>query len=279
MAVHTKYGVVLYANDFKLDEHPTLGKKTNRKRLEELNVKALIIDCLYANNPARTPSEMIAKQMLKEILLDNNNKGKNIFVTTFSSHIARVKSIRDIARKLGRRVIFLGRSLSKYAHAAEETNLINFSDVTIVKYSSKVQKFLANLKNPEKCLFVVTGHQGEPKATLSKILDNNYFHFKPGDMVIFSCQIIPVPINFENRKHLENKLKKRHIRIFRDVHVSGHLSLEDHRDFLAWTKPEYIIPVHGDLERMKAMKEMALQEGYDSKKIIFLKNKQRLKIS
>src|SRR3989338_6067458 len=34
VAVHTKYGIILYANDFKLDETPTLGEKTNIARLK-----------------------------------------------------------------------------------------------------------------------------------------------------------------------------------------------------------------------------------------------------
>ena len=96
MAVHTKYGVIMYANDFKLDNNPTLGKKTNVKRIKELNIKALIVDCLYSTTEGNTPSEMVAKQKLKEILLDQDIKKKNIFVTTFSSHIARIKTkIKD----------------------------------------------------------------------------------------------------------------------------------------------------------------------------------------
>ena len=33
VAVHTKYGVILYANDFKLDMHPTLGKTSDYKEI------------------------------------------------------------------------------------------------------------------------------------------------------------------------------------------------------------------------------------------------------
>src|SRR3989338_5944077 len=36
IALHTKEGIIIYANDFKLDLFPTLGKKPNFKRLEEL---------------------------------------------------------------------------------------------------------------------------------------------------------------------------------------------------------------------------------------------------
>ncbi|MBU1201970.1 MAG: MBL fold metallo-hydrolase [Nanoarchaeota archaeon] len=278
IAIHTKYGVVLYGNDYKIDNYPTLGNKTNIKRLKELKVKVFIVDCLYSTNPTKTPSESIAKQMLKEILLNSNNKKNSIFVTTFSSHIARIKAVKEIGRKMGRTVVFLGRSLSKYAFSAESAGVTSFSDVTIVKYSNKVKKFLSKIKDPEKYLFVVTGHQGEPKATLSKIVNENYFNFKSGDIVIFSCQIIPVKVNYNNRRILEDSLKQKHVRIFRDIHVSGHASKEDQREVFAIIKPEHIIPVHGDLPRMQAMKELALEEGFSEDKIHFLKNGDVLKI-
>jgi ribonuclease J len=276
MAMHTKYGTVLYATDFKLDKHPTLGKKTNMKRLKEMNIKAMICDCLYANNPQRTPSEMIVKQMLKEILLNHKNKSKNIFITTFSSHIARLKSIKEFGKKSDRKVIFLGRSLSKYVSAAEKANVTIFKDVKIINYKSKVKKFLSKLKNTEKYLFVVTGHQGEPQATLSMIANENIFKFKSEDIVIFSSSIIPIAVNFENRKILEKQLKKKHIDIYKGIHVSGHASGEDHREFFSITKPQHLIPIHGDEPRMKAMKKIALEEGL--KNIYLMKNHQRQKI-
>ena len=36
VALHTKYGVIVYANDFKFDLHPVLGKKADVERLAEL---------------------------------------------------------------------------------------------------------------------------------------------------------------------------------------------------------------------------------------------------
>ncbi len=277
IAVHTKYGTVLYANDFKLDNHPTLGQKTNYKRLKEMNVKVAITNCLYAHNPARTPSESIAKKMLEDVLLGTNTEGKSIFVTTFSSHLARIKAIIQIAKKLNRKVVFLGRSLSKYADAGEEAGIVKFSkEAEIVRYSSKVRGFLSHLKHPEKNLFVVTGNQGEPKAILSKIVYNGFFKFKPGDMVIFSCQIIPVPIHFENRDKLETALKQKHVRIFRDVHSSGHASREDHRDFFELVKPKHIIPTHGSIERLDSMRDLAIEMGYDEHKVHILSNGQNI---
>ena len=136
-----------------------------------MDIKALIVDCLYSTTNGNTPSESVARDGLKELLLNSDTKNKNIFVTTFSSHIARLKTIKDIGKKLGRKVVFLGRSLAKYSYAAEDAGITKFNDVMIVKYSGKVKKFLSKLNNTTKYLFAVTGHQGESKAVLSKIVD------------------------------------------------------------------------------------------------------------
>ena len=60
IALHTKEGIIIYANDFKFDLFPTLGKQPNFKRLEELGkqkVLALICDSTYAADARKMPSE------------------------------------------------------------------------------------------------------------------------------------------------------------------------------------------------------------------------------
>ncbi|MBC8495459.1 MBL fold metallo-hydrolase [archaeon] len=276
IAVHTKYGGVLYANDIKLDDKPMLGEKTNIKRLKEIKTKALFLNCLYSTTPGHTDSESVPANELKHFLLDNDLRGKNIFVTTFSSQIARIKTVRDLAIKMGRKPVFLGRSLAKYTYAAQDVNLVDFSDVNIVKYSNKVRKFLAQLPNPEDHLFIITGNQGEPNATLSKIVYQDYFNFKPGDIVIFSCTVIPVEGNLDNRNRLEEALKQKHVDVYKDIHASGHARHEDHRDFLKIVEPEYLIPLHGDRERMEKMKELGIEEGIEEKKVLILRNDERI---
>jgi len=112
VAIHTKYGIILYANDFKLDMHPTLGKKPDFKRMEELSkegIIALIVESTYAKDAKKMPSESVAKDMLRDVLIDTNNKDNLIIVTTFSSHIARLKSIVEFGKKLNRKnCFFLG---------------------------------------------------------------------------------------------------------------------------------------------------------------------------
>jgi len=268
IAVHTKYGSVLYANDFKFDDSPVLGQKPNYKRLKELgkkNVECLLIDSIYAGKAMKTPSEKVAAEMLKDVMLGVENQGKAILVTTFSSHIARLKSIIKYGRKLNRKIVFLGRSLYKYVSAAEDVGIVNFSkEVDLVKYSSQIKKKLKKLRGKEKkYIFVVTGHQGEEQAVLSKMANDILpFAFKQGDNIIFSCTTIPTPINFAAREELENKLRGKGVRIFNDIHVSGHASKEDQRDLINMVKPKHIIPAHVDAKMASAMADLAKEEGY-----------------
>ena len=276
IAIHTKYGIVLYANDFKLDLHPTLGKKPNFKRLEELGkegVIALIVESTYAGDAKKMPSEQVAKEMLRDVMLGTDNKDNLIIVTTFSSHIARLKSIIEFGKKLNRKIVFLGRSLAKYVGAAENIGLVNFSrDIKIVKYSRQIERMLKKVdKDRKKYLLVVTGHQGESKSVLYKIAKGEFkFDLYPEDSVIFSCRTIPTPTNIANREALENELKQTGVRMFKDIHQSGHAAREDLRDIINWLKPKNIIPSHGNKEMKDALAELAVEMGYKIGKNIFL---------
>ncbi len=268
IALHTKEGTILYANDYKFDLFPTLGKKPNFKRLEELGKKkvlALICDSTYASDARKMPSESIAKEMLKEVMLGIDSKNKHVVVTTFSSHIARLNSIVEFGQKLNRKIVFMGRSMSKYVRAAEDTGIANFTNkVEVLKYSNQIKRKLKKItKERGKYLMVATGHQGEPKSTLAKMMNGELkFNFLPEDHVIFSCRTIPSPTNIANRQRLESDLKNFNVRIFKDIHQSGHAAREDMRDLINLVKPEHIIPAHGELSMTSSLADLAVEMGY-----------------
>jgi len=285
IAIHTKYGIIIYANDFKFDSNPIVGKKANFDRLKELGKKgvlALICDSLYAENSVKTPSESVAREMLREVLLGTDSKDKLIIVTTFSSHLARLKSIVEMGKQLNRRIVFLGRSLAKYIQAGEDTGIIKFSDqAEIMKYSKNVCKKLGSLSDDKrrKYMFVITGHQGEPKAILSKIINNKYdFRLKPEDHVIFSCKTIPSPTNIANRDIMEKRLHEMGVRIFKDIHVSGHAGREDLRDLLSMVKPKNVFPAHGERHMMMGLEKLSLEMGFKRENIHLLKNGHTVKL-
>ena len=272
IVIHTKYGSLVYANDFKLDNTPVLGSKTNMGRMRELkNVKALIMDSLYANKAIKTPSEAVAREMLREVLMSTNTRGKAIVVSTFSSHMARLKSIVEFSKQLKRKVVFMGRSLNKYVVAAENIDAVKFSgDVKILKYAREIQSFLKNCRHPEQYVFVVTGHQGEPKSVLARMIFKGQFKFQPEDIVIFSCTIIPGEDNIRHRAEMEAELRKKKVRIFTDIHVSGHGAREDARDLINALNPENLIPTHSEIKTAEQFVELSEEMGYRENKNVFI---------
>lgn len=269
IALHTPEGVVLYGNDFKLDNTPVMGLPPNYKALERISkkgVKAFIVDSLYSGDNKKTPSEKVARALLEEVMLTIKNENSAIFISTFSSHIARIKSIVDFSKKLNRKVYVIGRSMNKYLSAAKEVGLCPFrKDIQIASYKRQVESTLKKVaKNKKNSLVICTGHQGEPGSVLDKLASGKLkFEFSPRDNMIFSSKTIPVPANITNKERIDKKLRKLGVRIFDNVHVSGHGGSEDLKDTLEIVKPKHIIPSHGSTQQLTPMIEIAREMGYE----------------
>jgi ribonuclease J len=278
IAVHTPSGIILYANDYKLDNSPVVGQPPNYKRLKELSkqgVKALIVDCLYAPDDRKTPSEKIARGLLEDVLFTTDNRNSRMVITTFSSHIARLKSIVEFGNKLNREIIFAGRSLSKYTQAAKNIGQADFTKgVKILSYRKQLEKTLKKInsgKDRSRYLLVCTGHQGEPGSILDRISRNQLpLKLDKEDHIIFSSKTIPTPTNQLQREQLGKRLKRHDVRIFDNVHVSGHGGREDLRDLIKLTSPEHIIPSHGDFKKTSAGEDLAVEMGYKKNKTVHL---------
>jgi ribonuclease J len=276
LALHTQEGIILYANDFKFDNNPILGKEPNYEQLNQLSkegVKVMIVDSLYSGDERKTASEKVARGLLEDTMLTTRNEKSGIIVTTFSSHIARLKSIVDFSKRLNRQPIFVGRSLGKYVQAANNVNLCPFyKDIKIASYRKQVEKNLKKISSDRtKYVLVCTGHQGEPGSVLDRLSKGVLpYALNFEDHVIFSSSVIPTKINIENRKALDEKLKKKGVRIFNNVHVSGHPGREDLRDFINMMNAEHIIPAHGEHEKCLPMVELCTELGYKKDKDVHL---------
>jgi len=276
VALHTPEGVILYGNDFKLDDTPVLGAKPNYKVLREIGKEGVllaIVDSLYSGSDRKTPSEKIARALLEEVMLTIQNKHSGMIVTTFASHIARMKSIIEFGAKLNREVVLVGRSMDKYGGAAKKASVASFlNNIRILKYRKQVEKQLAKIDKKRKdYLIVCTGHQGEPGSILER-LSRRELPFRIGreDNVIFSSSVIPTEVNIEQFSKMESRLKKSHPRIFRDAHVSGHGGREDLRDLLKIVRPRHVLPSHGGHDKTEPMVSLAKELGYKLNKTCHL---------
>ncbi|MBR9678190.1 MAG: RNase J family beta-CASP ribonuclease [Nanoarchaeota archaeon] len=286
IALKTPAGTVLYTGDWKLDNQPILGKRTNMQKLKKLGeegVKVLIADTVRIERESKTPSESMVREMLKDVLWGVQNQENAIFVTTFASHIARLKTIKDLGEKMGRKVIFLGRSMDMYINAANRAGIVDLTKGAEIYGRRKgIERALKQvMKHQSKYLVVITGHQGEPHSVLDRISRKELpFTFDEWDTLIFSSEIIPAPVNQANRAELERRLKPSKVRMFKDIHVSGHAAREDHRDLLKVVHPEHYIPFHGDIRKLASATNLAKDMGYQlGKSVHLLQNGQKIEIN
>ncbi len=268
LALHTSKGIFFYGLDLKFDNKPTMGSPPNYRRFSELGkkkVNVLVIDALYSGTEKKPGSETIAKHLIEEAISKVKYSKKAMFVTTFSSHIERLNSIVEFAKKTKREIVFIGRGLYKYVNAAIAVKKCPFKkDITLLKYNRQVNSFLRKVENNrEKYFIVCTGHQAEENSILDRIVRGETpFKFREGDNLIFSSSIIPTPINIAARDKMDNKLKRIGVRLQLDVHVHGHGSREDMRDLIRLLKPKHIIPVHGTMQQEAPLIGLASELGY-----------------
>lgn len=270
----TPEGHVVYGNDMKIDRSPVGEETADLERLKEAGkegVKLMIPGTTRVDDPGRTRSEESVRVELEDVLNSCYDAGGAVIVSTFSSQIARLNSIIE-ANEGRRKIAFVGRSLKEYTKSAEELGLIDLSDVEVVSYFDECEELMDRVEGArEEWLVVATGNQGEPGAQLDKIASQTYpFKFREGDHVIFSSQVIPTAVTEANRYRLEKKMKQQGVRIYKDVHTSGHAKKEDHRDFITFLDPENIVPSHGNIQKLGSYVELAREEGYTLEEDIFI---------
>ena len=270
----TPEGYIIYGNDMKIDNSPVVGEPTDTDKMRELadeGVRLLIPGTTTVDEEGKCKPEKSVAVELQDLLDSCYESGGAVIVSTFSSQIARLNSILD-ANDGRRKVAFVGRSLKEYTKAAENQGYIDLSDVEIVSYFDECEELMNRVDGEkEQWLIVATGNQGEPGAQLDKMASGTYpFSFEKNDHVIFSSRVIPTPVTQANRYTLEKKLKQNGVRIYKDVHTSGHAKKEDHRDFIQMLEPENIVPSHGHIKKLGSYVELAREEGYKLEEDIFI---------
>jgi ribonuclease J len=273
LAIHTEVGTVLHTGDWKIDPTPILGPPTDEKRLRELGdagVLALVGDSTNAVREGRSPSEAEVATIITGLV--KSAKGR-VAVTTFASNVSRVKAVADAARAAGREVVVVGRAMERVAQVARECG-----------YLDGVQAFrgmdLYGHFPADKVLALCTGSQGEPRAALARIANNDHpmVTLNKGDTVIFSSRTIPG--NEKAVGGIINGLVTQGVEVITDrthlVHVSGHPRRDELRDIISWVRPQILIPVHGEALHLSEHAKLARSAGVP--KVITCRNGDLVKL-
>ena len=247
LKISTSIGNILHTGDWKCDPEPLVGKNLDLKRLIEIGkegVVSMICDSTNVFNMGRSGSEGDVRKSLIKII---ERQKKRVVVTSFASNVARMETIFYCAKKTGRQISLVGRSMQRIYKAARQCGYL--SEV-IEPLDPRDTKNISR----EKIIYLCTGSQGEPMGAMNRI--SNYIHpdvnIEAGDTVIFSSKIIPG--NEKKLYKLHNQLVRDGIEVISEenefVHVSGHPNRDELKEMYEWIKPRSIIPVHGEQRHM-----------------------------
>ncbi|XOB65703.1 ribonuclease J [Deferribacteres bacterium DY0037] len=244
----------LHCSDYKIDQSPAGGEPFNPSDFTALakeGLTALLVDSTNATSEGFTQSESSIKDDLKKIF--RNAKGR-IFFTSFSSNIDRFRQILDIAREVGRKVVLEGTALDRNISIAKSLGYIDLPDDLIVGLRASKK-----LPDDEIC-YIITGCQGETNSTLYRIAsgERKDLHVREGDLFVISARVIPG--NEKNLINLVNFIYKAGGNVVdigkNRIHVSGHASQEEIKLMVNFTRPKYVIPVHGEPVHMITLKRI-----------------------
>ena len=258
LIIRTPLGNVLHTGDWKLDPTPVLGPPTDEAKLKALGDEgclALIGDSTNAVRDGRSPSERDVARTLRELI--GAAKGR-IAVTTFASNVARMRSVAEAAAAAGREVVVVGRAMDRISQVARENG-----------YLEGINEFrgtdVYGHLPPDKVVALCTGSQGEPRAALARIAEDQHpdVTFNKGDTVIFSSRTIPG--NEKAVGRVINGLVRQGIEVITDrthlVHVSGHPRRAEMEEMYRWVRPRIAIPVHGEALHLAEHAKLARAAG------------------
>ncbi len=268
--ITTPVGLIVHTGDYKFDHTPADGWPPDFARLAEFSkrgVLALLADSTNADRPGWTPSEMVVARALDDVF---RTAAGRIIVATFASLISRIQQVADLAERYGRKLAITGRSMRENTKMARRLGYLDIPDYLIIDIDDAV-------KLPQhEVVIMATGSQGEPSAVMGRLARGRHRNLSilEGDTVVFSAHAIPG--NEELVFRTINQLFRRGANVLYErvapVHVSGHASQEEMRLMINLVRPQFLIPIHGELRHLRQHGELAKQMGIPAENIAVVEN-------
>ncbi|MEY4493716.1 MAG: hypothetical protein RL355_1065 [Actinomycetota bacterium] len=265
VAVKTDAGTVLMTGDFKMDQLPLDGRKTDLNtfaRLGDAGVDLFMVDSTNAEVPGFVPSEKDIVPVLDSVI---GRASGRVIVASFASHVHRVQQIINVAAEHGRKIAFVGRSMVKNMAVASELEYLHIPDGLLITVDE-----MANLPD-DHAVLICTGSQGEPMAVLSRIANRDHaIEVGSNDTVILASSLIPGNENAVNR--IINELTRHGAKVVHKgnalVHVSGHAAAGELLYCYNIVKPKNVMPIHGEWRHLRANAALAVSAGVPKNNVV-----------
>ena len=258
-AFRTPQGLIVHTGDFKLDQSPLDGRPTDLAhfaRIGDERVDLLLADSTGAESPGHVPPERTIGATVRQHMADAHGL---VIVASFASHVHRIQQVLDAAAAVGRRPVFVGRSMVRNMAIASELGYLDF-DPDLAVDLHDVERY-----DRSQLVVVSTGSQGEPFSALSLMAagEHRTLDVGEGDLVILASSLIPG--NEQAVFRSINNLSRRGCTVIHKgvahVHVSGHASADDLTLFHNIIEAENVVPVHGEHRHLRAHAQIAVDTG------------------
>lgn len=275
LAITTEAGTIIHTGDFKIDHTPVDGYPADLHRLAyygDRGVLCLLSDSTNSHNPNPTPSELSVAPALDRIF--SKAEGR-VILSTFSSNIHRAYQAIQYGIKYGRKVCVIGRSMERNIEIAMQYDYIRFPKNIFVD-AEEVSRM-----NDKNVLIVTTGSQGEANSALFRmsIGEHRHIKIKPTDLVVLSSRAIPG--NEGSISNMMNFIQKcgANVAMDRDIHVSGHASIEEQKLMLRLVNPKFFLPIHGEYNHVMKHKETAILCGIPERNILLMTDGEQIEVA
>ena len=275
LAITTEAGTVIHTGDFKIDHTPVDGYTADLHRLAyygEKGVLCLLSDSTNSYNVLPTQSELSVAPALDRVF--SKAEGR-ILLSTFSSNIHRVQQAIQYGIKYGRKICVIGRSMERNIEIAMQYDYVRFPKNIFVD-ADEVGRM-----SDKDVLIITTGSQGEPSSALFRmsIGEHRHIKIKPTDLIVLSSRAIPG--NEGSISGMLNHLQRAGARVAsdKDIHVSGHASMEEQKLMLRLVNPKFFLPVHGEYNHVMKHKETGIMCGVPERNILLMTDGEQIEVA
>lgn len=273
LIIRTPEGVVYHGSDFKLDTNPVDGVVPDYDAITEVAKEGLLcmlIDCLRIENTTMTQSESTVRAAIEREMMHVEGK---VVVTLMSSHIHRIQQVVDAAISVGRKLVFVGRSVEQNVESAMNLKKLRLLPKDIV------DKRKTDSVPDEKLCMIVAGSQGQEGSSLMRAVfgEHPMLQISKQDKVIFSADVIPgneLAFYGAIDELAKNGIDVVYPDIRHDLHVSGHASAVEQQQLIELGKPKYLFPIGGAYRHQKLFADLAKDIGYSASHVLLPKDGQ-----
>lgn len=271
-AIETPEGKIMHVPEHKIDQNSVDGQIFDIPRAKMLaessETLCVISDCLGVNEPGFAKSGVEIEENMLKIA---RTAKKALFMSAMSSSIGRFQQMINVAKKVNRKVVFVGRSIQNKTESAHKLGYLKYdaNDVVDTKKAKKI--------HPRDLMYIVAGCYGQVGSSVYRLAtdDDNRMAVTEGDCFIFSANPAP-PYSKESQDFVIDELIDRGVDVHyydlkEGLHVSGHGAQEDIKMLWDICKPKYFIPTGGTIKHMHGYEKLLMSTGRSKDSLFKLK--------